>query len=144
MALAETVGQRVHDLTNGVTELLVPFFLTGVGLRFNVASFSDPSTITFALVLVLVAIVSKLGGCGLGALGLGKANALRIGVGMVPRGEVGMVVAQIGLTTAAVSDSVFSAIVFMSVMTTLVAPPLLVRAFKGVAAEEAGEVFRVG
>ncbi|MGH9631300.1 MAG: cation:proton antiporter, partial [Bryobacteraceae bacterium] len=96
MALAESVEHRVHDLTNGVTELLVPFFLVGIGLHFQLSAFRDASTIVFAVVILVAAALSKLIGCGLGALRAGRANALRIGVGMIPRGEVGMVVAQIG------------------------------------------------
>jgi Kef-type K+ transport system membrane component KefB len=132
MALAETVDRRVHDLTSGVAELLVPFFLAGIGLHFNLAAFSDVSTLLFAVVILLTAVASKLAGCGLAAIGNGKADALRVGVGMIPRGEVGMVVAQIGLAMAVISAGVFAVVVFMSVMTTILAPPLLAWAHKGV------------
>jgi len=70
---------------------------------------------------------------------------VRIGVGMVPRGEVGMVVAQIGLKMGVMAQSTYGVVVFMSVMTTLIAPPLLKAAFRGearVAEEE--EVPRLG
>lgn len=146
MALAESVGHRVHDLTNGVAELLVPFFLVSIGLRFNLSAFSSGSTVVFAVLILVIAAAAKLAGCGLAALKLGKADAFRIGVGMIPRGEVGMVVAQIGLAMAVVSDAVFGVIVFMSVMTTMIAPPLLSYAFKGVQPAREGEsdVFRIG
>jgi Kef-type K+ transport system membrane component KefB len=81
--------------------------------------------------IFLAAIVSKFIGCGLGALRMGRADALRVGVGMVPRGEVGMVVAQIGLRMGVMAESVYGIIVFMSVATTLIAPPLLKLAFRG-------------
>jgi Kef-type K+ transport system membrane component KefB len=139
MALSETVGQRVHDLTNGVTELLVPFFLAGIGLQFNLSAFSDSATIAFAVIILLAAVGSKLIGCGLAALPLGKADAFRIGTGMVPRGEVGMVVAQLGLALAIVSQAVFGVVVFMSVMTTIIAPPLLTSAYRGVTDREPAE-----
>jgi len=132
MALAESVGERVRDLTQGVTELLVPFFLVGIGLHFSVGAFSTSSTLLLALVILLAAVASKLIGCGAGALGLGRADALRIGVGMAPRGEVGMVVAQMGLSMGVVSEPVYAVAVFMSVATTLVAPPLLALTFRGV------------
>jgi Kef-type K+ transport system membrane component KefB len=145
MALAESVGHRVHDLTNGVAELLVPFFLVGIGLRFNLEAFSSTSTIVFALIILAAAVISKLVGCGLGAVRTGRADALRIGIGMIPRGEVGMVVAQIGLATAVISDSIFGVVVFMSVMTTVIAPPLLNWAFKDLPAEaKEREVYRIG
>jgi Kef-type K+ transport system membrane component KefB len=129
MALSETVDHRVHDLTNGVTELLVPFFLAGVGLHLNLASFSDPWNLLLGLLILVAAVVSKLIGCGLGALNLGRVDAVRVGVGMVPRGEVGMVVAQIGLGLGVVAQHIYGIIVFMSVVTTLLAPPLLKAAF---------------
>jgi len=95
LALAESTGQRVRDLAHGVTELLVPFFLAGIGLHVSLAAFSNPRNAMLAVIILIAAIVSKFIGCGLGAWGLGKAEALRVGVGMIPRGEVGMVVAQI-------------------------------------------------
>jgi len=62
---------------------------------------------------------------------MGRVNAIRVGVGMVPRGEVGMVVAQIGLGLGAVSQSIYGVVVFMSVLTTIIAPPLLSWAYRG-------------
>ena len=56
---------------------------------------------------------------------------MRVGVGMIPRGEVGMVVAQIGLNLGVIAHGVYATIVFMSVATTLIAPPLLKLAFRG-------------
>jgi Kef-type K+ transport system membrane component KefB len=72
-------------------------------------------------------------------------DAVRVGVGMVPRGEVGMVVAQIGLKMGVMAASVYGIIVFMSVATTLVAPPLLKLAFRGETGEPVDEeVVRLG
>jgi Kef-type K+ transport system membrane component KefB len=131
MALSETVDQRVHHLTGGVTELLVPFFLVSIGLHFDVSSFTTRSTIALALVITGAAVLSKMLGCGLAAVRMGRVDALRIAVGMVPRGEVGMVVAQIGLAMGVMAKSVYAIVVFMSVATTLIAPPLLKLAYKG-------------
>lgn len=133
MALSESVDRRVHDLTDGVTELLVPFFLVGIGLHFDIAVFATPRTMALAGAILAAAVVSKFVGCGLGALRMGRADAVRVGVGMIPRGEVGMVVAQIGLSTGAMGQAVYGIVVFMSVATTLLAPPLLNLAFRGVA-----------
>lgn len=132
MALGESVGKRVHTLVQGTTELLVPFFLVGIGLHVNLGVLRDPATISLALVVLAAAVVSKFIGCGLGAAGMGRANALRIGVGMIPRGEVGMVVAQIGLGMGVISQPVYGVVVFMAVATTLVAPPLIKIAFRGI------------
>ena len=147
LALGESTGERERDLAQGVSELLVPFFLAGIGLHVNLSAFTHVSTAVLALVILAAAVVSKFIGCGLGALGLGKADALRVGVGMIPRGEVGMVVAQLGLGFGILSQSSYGVVVFMSVATTIVAPPLIKIAYKSllpvgtVTVEE--EVFRL-
>ena len=146
MALSETVDRRVHDLTHGVTELLVPFFLVGIGLHFDLSAFATKSTLALAAVIVVVAVISKFVACSLGALRMGRADAIRVGVGMIPRGEVGMVVAQIGLGIGAMAQNIYGIIVFMSVATTLLAPPLLKLAFRGVPAADRvhEEIVRLG
>jgi Kef-type K+ transport system membrane component KefB len=125
LALAESSGPRERDLAQGVSEFLVPFFLAGIGLHVDLSAFATPATSILAVVLLVAAVVSKFIGCGLGGLGLGTANALRIGVGMIPRGEVGMIVAQIGLGFGILSRSSYAVVVFMSIATTVVAPPLI-------------------
>jgi Kef-type K+ transport system membrane component KefB len=148
LALAESSGTRVRDLAHGVSELLVPFFLAGIGLHVSLSAFSTSGNAMLALVILLAAVASKFIGCALGALGLGKADALRIGVGMIPRGEVGMVVAQIGLGFGIISQNVYAVVVFMSVATTIVAPPLIKLTFRSLMnspeAEEPEEAFRLG
>ncbi len=131
MVLAESVGHRVHDLAQGVTELLVPFFLAGIGLHFSLSALSNWSTVTLAGVILLAAMLSKFIGCGLGAYRLGWADASRVGVGMIPRGEVGMVVAQIGQSLGVIGEHVYAVVVLMSVATTLVAPPLIKLTYRG-------------
>jgi Kef-type K+ transport system membrane component KefB len=130
LALSDSADARVRTLTRGVSELLVPFFLAGIGLHLNFAVFRSTSTVVLALVVLAAAIVTKLIGCGVGALSLGWNNVLKIGLGMVPRGEVGMVVAQIGLGMAVISSQIYSVVVFMAVATTLVTPLLLKIAFR--------------
>jgi Kef-type K+ transport system membrane component KefB len=130
LALSDSADARVRTLTRGVSELLVPFFLAGIGLHLNFAVFRSRSTIALALVILVAAIVTKLVGCGLGAISLGWQNVLKIGLGMVPRGEVGMVVAQIGLGMSVISNEVYGVVVFMAVATTLVTPLLLKIAFR--------------
>jgi Kef-type K+ transport system membrane component KefB len=132
LAVSDTVSERVRDLTNGVTELLVPFFLAGIGLQLDLSVFSDRHTIALSFLIVAAAVVSKLVGCGLGAIRLGRTDMLRIGIGMVPRGEVGMVVAQLGMGMGVITKPVYAVVVFMAVATTLIAPPLLNWAYRGV------------
>jgi len=135
LALSENADDRVRDLTRGVNELLVPFFLVGIGLHLDLSLFRSRSTMTLALVILAAAIVTKLIGCGLGAAGMGWQNVVKIGMGMVPRGEVGMVVAQMGLSMAVISTEVYGVVVFMAVATTLVTPLLLKVAFRAPALE---------
>lgn len=144
MAMAETVSPRVRDLAHGITELLVPFFLAGIGLQMDLATLGSSSTLWLTLVILAAALVSKLIGCGLGAYGLGKRDMLRIGIGMVPRGEVGMVVAQLGLSLGVIAKPIYSVVVCMAVFSTIVAPPLLKLAYRGVKQEAGVEEFRLG
>jgi len=144
MVLAESVGHRVHDLAQGVSELLVPFFLAGIGLHFSLSALSSWSIVILAGLVLLAAILSKFIGCGLGAYRLGWSDASRVGVGMIPRGEVGMVVAQIGQSLGVIGAHVYAVVVLMSVATTLVAPPLLKLAYRGLEKSTASEEFRIG
>ncbi len=127
MALAEAVegNHAVHEQTRGVTELMVPFFLVSIGMQLKLDVFAKPETIELALGLTAAAVLTKLVGCGLGAMRLGWRGALQVGAGMVPRGEVGIVVAQIGLAGGIISESLFGVVLFMAVATTLLAPPMI-------------------
>jgi Kef-type K+ transport system membrane component KefB len=132
MALSDSVGSRVRDFAHGVTELLVPFFLAGIGLNLDLSALANRATLVLSLVILTAALVSKVAGCGLGALSLGRADALRVGVGMMPRGEVGLVVAQLGLSLGVITQAIYGVVVFMAVGTTLIAPPLLAAAYRGI------------
>ena len=133
MALAEAAeGEHdLHEQTRGVTEFFVPFFLVNIGMQLNLQVFSDGETVTMALVITALAVVSKLVGCGLGVWNQGLRRMAQVGVGMVPRGEVGIVVAQIGLGLAVIDDRLFGIVLFMAVATTLIAPPFIRPAFAG-------------
>lgn len=136
MTLAPSTPPRVHELTHGVTELLVPFFLAEIGLHFDVNVFRAPETLLLALTLFPVAVLSKIVGCSIGASGFGRDVALRVGVGMIPRGEFCMVVAQAGLTLGVIQGDTYAIIVFMAVAAATLAPPLLKWAFRGVLMED--------
>lgn len=144
MTLAETANRRVRDLVSGVSQLLVPFFLVGIGLQIDLSALGNRSTFILMLIIVAAAVASKLIGCGLGAYSLGRADMLRIGVGMVPRGEVGMVVAQIGLSLGVIAKPIYSVVVCMAVFTTIVAPPLLKFAYRDVKPQDALDASRLG
>lgn len=103
--------------------LLVPFFFVVMGARVDLASFSN--VIPFAIVITVVAILSKLIGCSLGAASRGERTAMIVGAGMVPRGEVGIVVAMIGLSMGTIGQATYAVIVLVSIVTTLYAPFLI-------------------
>lgn len=144
MAVGESVEHRVHDLSHGITEFLTPFFLAGIGLHLNIALLSDHRLLALAAILIVAAVASKVIGCGLGAWALGRADMLRVGVGMVPRGEVGMVVAQLGLRLGVVAVPIYGVVVVMAVATTMVAPPLLTLAYRNVKKSAPVEQYDLG
>ncbi len=132
MAMSESAeGTDMPHQAEAVTEFLLPFFLVNIGMQLKLDAFLNRSTIVLALVVTILAVASKLIGCGAAAWPLGKRKAMQIGMGMVPRGEVGIVVAQIGLSLNAVSDAIYGVVLFMAVATTLIAPPFLAHLFKG-------------
>ena len=135
MAFSDSAGQRLRDLTSGATELLLPFFLVGIGLHVELGGLREPGMLAMGGALLVAAILSKLIGCGLGAFGVGFKDRIRIGVGMMPRGEVGMVVAQLGLTMGVLTQPLYGILVAVCVATTIVAPPLLAYCYRDVAAE---------
>ncbi len=111
-----------------VSEFLVPFFFLFVGVAVDISSFQGVLVLT--AIVTIVAIVTKFLGCALGAYELGSKSASIVGIGMVPRGEVGFIVASIGLSYGAISNDLYAIVIAMSLITTLVAPPLLSYAFR--------------
>jgi Kef-type K+ transport system membrane component KefB len=107
-----------------INEFLAPFFFFSMGARLNIGLF-DRKLLISAIVISVLAFLSKLVGCSLPVLGSGWKTALKVGIGMAPRGEVGLIVALVGLQMNAVSQSAYALVVFMTGATTLVAPPLL-------------------
>jgi Kef-type K+ transport system membrane component KefB len=106
---------------------LVPFFFVVTGTQVEIKELANPPALLALVVVVALAVVGKLVGCGLGARSLGKASALVVGVGMIPRGEVGIIVAALGRTSGIFNDQVFALIVAMSLITSVLAPPILKR-----------------
>jgi Kef-type K+ transport system membrane component KefB len=107
-----------------VYELLVPFFFAVTGSRLDPAVFADASILGLAAVVTLVAVLTKVAGGYWGAVGLGRSTRLTVGVGMVPRGEVGLIVASLGLGLG-LDPRLFGVVVAMTVVTTLATPPVL-------------------
>jgi len=111
--------------------LFVPLFFVSVGLIIDLTSISGDAWL-FALVLCGVAIGSKILGCGLGArlAGFDNRSSLRLGLGMVSRGEVGLIVASIGISKGIINQNVYAGAVVMVLATTLFTPLALKWAFK--------------
>lgn len=135
LALADHSEQwRLQESAHPVMEFLAPFFFVLLGAQVDLRSLDQPGVWGTAAAICILAIVGKLLGCGLGALSLGKGDALRVGVGMVPRGEVGLIVAGVGLTLHTISDAVYAVVLVMCIVTTIVAPPVLRRLLPEVSA----------
>src|SRR5262245_4249193 len=125
MAEASEGNQVMHRQTNGVTEFLLPFFLVNIGMQLQLNVFRDPTVMLLCILVTIVAVATKLVACGAGAWHLGLRRSAQVGMGMVPRGEVGIVVAQIGLTLGVITAELYGMVLFMAVVTTLIAPPFL-------------------
>lgn len=108
----------------GITAFLAPFFFFDIGARFNPHLLTG-NLLTMAIVVSLLAIVSKVIGCGLPLIGEGWPMVFQVGIGMMPRGEVALVVALVGLQSGILSQSTYGIVVMMTVVTTILAPPLL-------------------
>lgn len=108
----------------GINEFLAPFFFFTMGARLDLHVFRG-SVIVVAVIISLLAVVTKVVGCGLPMLKDGLQEALKVGVGMTPRGEVALIVALIGLQMDMVSQRAYAIVIFMTAVTTLISPPLL-------------------
>ena len=108
-----------------VAAFFTPFFFGSIGAQVDLAGLADWGVIALLLGVTAVAIVTKFAGALVGSLRLGMRRATLIAAGMVPRGEVGIVVAGLGLQTGAISGSVYSVVVGMAILTTLIVPPFL-------------------
>jgi Kef-type K+ transport system membrane component KefB len=119
----ESIEEGVSAIAYG---FFVPIFFVNIGLEVNMRAISGRE-IWFTLAICVVAVFSKIAGSGLGArlAGFGNRESLQLGIGMVSRGEVGLIVASFALTEGLLSADVFSEIVVMVIVATLLTPPLL-------------------
>ncbi len=124
MALASSkVLARVRDYIDKLSLLFGPIFFAYIGAQFNIRALSFDG-IWIIIVLVGIAILSKLVGCGLPAMAVMRSSqkGFRVGVGMISRGEVGLIIAGIGVTSGILSQSLYGAVVTMVIVTTVIAP----------------------
>lgn len=126
MIAAETRQRHELELQVGpLLALLTPFFFVVTGAKINLAELATWQAMVTLVVVTLIAIASKLLGGYLGALSLGKRGALVVGFGMVPRGEVGVVIASLGLAAGVFTEQIYAIIVAMSLLTAMITPPIL-------------------
>jgi Kef-type K+ transport system membrane component KefB len=128
----------IEELFAPIEAILVPIFFVLMGMQVKLESFLDLQVILLASALIVAAVIGKLV-CGLGVRQPGLRR-LVVGVGMLPRGEVGLVFASIGRSLGVVSTEVFSAIVLMVIVTTFATPPLLKVLFSDDVSEVAADV----
>ncbi len=137
---AELQGQKFHEIVSPISSILVPVFFVVMGMKVNLESFADLSVLQFALGLSIAAFAGKQI-CSLGVRDK-SLNRLAIGIGMVPRGEVGLIFAGIGSSLLVKGEPIFgaetfSAMIVMVMVTTLATPPLLKIVFAKDAPKEA-------
>ena len=119
--------KHVEDLIEPIGHLLIPIFFVLTGMSVNIMSFANPKILLMALAITVAAVIGKA----VSGLFAGKnMNRWLVGVGMIPRGEVGLIFAMIGKSLNVISEDMFSALVIMVVLTTLVTPPVLAKLLK--------------
>jgi Kef-type K+ transport system membrane component KefB len=126
------LAHKMMDKLQPVADFFVPVFFAALGMLVNLkVMLASWDVVAFGLTITALAIVGKLVGCGVAALpvGFNARGAYRIGLGMLPRGEVALIVAGIGLSRQLVGEVVFGVSIMMTLVTTVVAPVLLVPAF---------------
>jgi Kef-type K+ transport system membrane component KefB len=123
ISFKERIETAVATLAYG---FFVPIFFVNIGLEVNLRAISG-SAWWFALILTVVAVISKIIGSGFGARlsGFSQRESFQLGIGMVSRGEVGLIVASFALIEGLISSENFSIVVFMVIMATLLTPPML-------------------
>jgi Kef-type K+ transport system membrane component KefB len=126
MAAAETRQREAleHQL-RPIMAFLVPFFFVITGAKVNLGDLASLAALGALLIVTVLAVLGKLLGSGLGVLSLGRRSALIVGTGMVPRGEVGIIVASLGLQAGVFEGTTYTIIIAMSLLTAVIAPPAL-------------------
>jgi Kef-type K+ transport system membrane component KefB len=117
--------QQLEHQLHPLLVFMVPFFFVVTGASININIFSDLSTVFSVLTVTGIAIVSKFIGGAIGSYNIGLKSALRVGVGMVPRGEVGLIIAAIGKSSKIFDEKIFGILVMMSLFTSIITPPIL-------------------
>src|SRR5574342_645068 len=132
MAVASTkIIKRVEEYVDKLEIIFAPLFLAIFGAQVNLTVI-NLDVLFLSAIIIVVAIVSKLAGCGLPALVFlkNRSKAMKVGIGMISRGEVGLIVAGIGVTSGALSSNIYTTVIIMVAVTTLITPVWLKRAYR--------------
>ncbi len=131
--------QLLEHQTQPLLALMAPFFFVMTGTRIELAQLASGGALLTLLIMTAIAIAAKLLGGFLGAWSMGKRSATIVGVGMIPRGEVGVVIASLGLAAGVFTPKMYALIVAMSLLTSVVTPPVLALLLKNKPDEETPE-----
>lgn len=126
LIVAETEAQdELEHEIKPLSQIFTPFFFAVTGAQLDLSSLLDPAIAALAIGLAVVGVITKAVGGYVGSRSIGHWSAVTVGFGMVPRGEVGIVVANLGLAAGLLSSGLFSAVIIAVVLTTIIAPYLL-------------------
>ncbi len=117
----------VQDELRSLYNFFVPVFFTVMGMMVDLKHLFSPEVLIFGLIFTVIAVLAKFIGCGIPSLfmNFNLLGASRIGLGMVPRGEVALIIAGIGLSAGVLEPKMFSISILMTLLTTLIPPPIL-------------------
>ena len=132
MSIAETkVLEAINEMTDKINFILAPLFFVVIGTYMNLGAIST-NGLVFIVALIALAMLGKIIGCGLPVLIIEKdwKEAVLVGLGMMARGEVELIVGGVGVTTGIFSPEVFSAVILLVVVTTIITPIALKQAYR--------------
>jgi Kef-type K+ transport system membrane component KefB len=132
LSLSQTdISHEIRDRLQGLYDFMVPIFFCSMGMMVNFSAMKG--IFVFGLIYTMLAFAGKIIGCGLPALfsGFNLKGALRIGAGMLPRGEVTLIVAGIGLSSGAIGPDIFGVAIMTLLAASIAAPPFLIKSFQG-------------
>jgi len=131
MAVASTkIIKRIEEYVEKLEIIFAPLFFSIIGAQVNFTGI-NLEVLLLSMVVIVVAIVSKLAGCGLPATIFlrDKSRAMKVGIGMISRGEVGLIVAGVGVSSGVLSSDVYTPIIIMVAVTTVITPVWLKRVY---------------
>ncbi|KMQ52072.1 potassium transporter Kef [Chitinispirillum alkaliphilum] len=128
LSLSKTdLNDTVRDTLEALNSFFVPIFFVVMGMMVNLFDLLSPEILLLGGAFTIIAIVAKVLGCGIPTLFLNfnRTGASRVGIGMVPRGEVALIIAGIGLSMGIIDQRLFDASIIMTLLTTVLAPSIL-------------------